>query len=222
MNKSNLYISKKCPHCRRLLLILRDRHDLTPSLNIIPIEDYQYPQYIKAVPSMVVNDSIWNAERIFSFIEQSGRQQQPQMGQQQLSQQQHQGRQQQLSQQQMGQQQMGQQQGSQQQLSQRQMGQQQMGQQQLSQQPQMGQPQKDAKEKEISGFCLDSGSCSLSFASFGDEMNPVDFDRYSGISDKNDSTPQSSTNDNFVEKSKRSNEFDSKYENMLAERNNIH
>ena len=164
MNKSNLYISKKCPHCRRILLLLRDRHDLTPSLNIIPIEDYQYPQYIKSVPSMVVNDSIWNAERIFSFIEQSGRQQQQQMGQQ----------------------------------------------------------QKDMKEKEISGFCLDSGSCSLSFASFGDETNPVDFDRYSGISDKNDSTPQSSTNDNFVEKDKRSNEFDSKYENMLSERNDIH
>ena len=161
---------------------------------------------------MVVNDSIWNAERIFSFIEQSGRQQQQQMGQQQISQQQQQTRQQQLSQQQ----------GRQQpQMGQQQLSQQQMGQQQLSQ-PQTGQPQKDMKEKEISGFCLDSGSCSLSFASFGDEMNPVDFDRYSGISDKNDSTPQSSTNDNFVEKSKRSSEFDSKYENMLAERNNIH
>lgn len=103
MSQAQLFISKRCPYCRQVIMVLQQRQDLKGQIRIISIDDNPFPKEIKAVPAMVVGNELWSAEDIFQFLSQ---------GQQQQGQQQQQGNPQQ--QQQQGnpqQQQQGQQQG---------------------------------------------------------------------------------------------------------------
>ena len=51
--KSIIYISKRCPHCRKLLLLLQSKPDLIGSIQITCIDDEPFPKVIKSVPSMI-------------------------------------------------------------------------------------------------------------------------------------------------------------------------
>ena len=85
MNKENLksiiYISKRCPHCRKLLLLLQSKPDLIGSIQITCIDDEPFPKVIKSVPSMISNGEVWNADELFAALEGKG-EQQGQQGQQ--------------------------------------------------------------------------------------------------------------------------------------------
>ena len=95
MNKENLksiiYISKRCPHCRKLLLLLQSKPDLIGSIQITCIDDEPFPKVIKSVPSMISNGEVWNADELFAALEgkgeQQGQQGQGQQGQGQQGQQ---------------------------------------------------------------------------------------------------------------------------------------
>ena len=109
--KSTIYISKRCPHCRQLLVILQKRPDIKGTIKIISIDEQPFPNIIKNVPSMIdTKGEIWTAAEIFSALSDNQQQQQPQQQQQQQQQPQQQQQQQQQPQQQ---QQQGQQQGQQ-------------------------------------------------------------------------------------------------------------
>ena len=224
MSQSELYISKRCKYCRRLLLELKDRHDLRGSLKIISIDDEPFPNIIKSVPALLVNGAVWSAEKIFKFLEDtkqqyiqkinSQQQQIPQQQQQQMPQQQ----QQQMPQQQ--QQQIPQQQ--QQRMPQQQ--QQQMPQQQQQQMPQQQQqksPEGESNE-DVIGFCLDGGGSCLSFSSLeGGSLDDAFSSQYSPIQEiENVPTRQnvSSSGDNYTPKDERSKKFSSDYERLMSER----
>ena len=61
-NQSTIYISKKCQHSRRLLLLLKKIPELRGSINIVAIEDAPFPKVIKSVPTMISNGELWNAD----------------------------------------------------------------------------------------------------------------------------------------------------------------
>ena len=138
MSQANLYISKRCPYCRKLLEILHGRNDLRGMITITCIDEQPFPKYVKTVPVMVVENELWNTDEIFAFLQQT------QQGQQQ-------------GQQQQGQQPPPQQPGQQQQPPQ------QPGQQQPPQQQQKDQMKDDG---ELEGYC-ENGSC-LAFSSLND------------------------------------------------------
>ena len=48
--QATLYISKRCPHCKQLLVILSKRDDIRGMLRIVAIDEEPYPSSIKAVP----------------------------------------------------------------------------------------------------------------------------------------------------------------------------
>ena len=129
MSQANLYISKRCPYCRKLLEILHGRNDLRGMITITCIDEQPFPKYVKTVPVMVVENELWNTDEIFAFLQQT------QQGQQQ------------------GQQQQGQQPPPQQ------PGQQQPPPQQPGQQPPQQQQKDQMKDDgELEGYC-ENGSC---------------------------------------------------------------
>ena len=78
MSQANLYISKRCPYCRKLLEILHGRNDLRGMITITCIDEQPFPKYVKTVPVMVVENELWNTDEIFAFLQQTQQQQQEQ------------------------------------------------------------------------------------------------------------------------------------------------
>ena len=95
MSQANLYISKRCPYCRKLLEILHGRNDLRGMITITCIDEQPFPKYVKTVPVMVVENELWNTDEIFAFLQQTQQQQQGQQQEQGQQQQPPQGQQQQ-------------------------------------------------------------------------------------------------------------------------------
>ena len=69
---SQIFISKRCPYSRKLLMLLQQRPDLKGNISITCIDDEPFPNVIKKVPSMIVGNEIWDCDRIFSELQQSG------------------------------------------------------------------------------------------------------------------------------------------------------
>ena len=67
--KSIIYISKRCEHCRKLLLLLKQRPELKGTIQIVSIDDEPFPNIIKSVPSMVSDGELWNANELFAVLE---------------------------------------------------------------------------------------------------------------------------------------------------------
>lgn len=192
MSQANLYISKRCPYCRKLLEILHGRNDLRGMITITCIDEQPFPKYVKTVPVMVVENELWNTDEIFAFLQQTQQQQQGQQPQQQQQQQQ------------------GQQQPQQQQQPPPQ------GQQQP---PPQGQQQKDQMKEdgELEGYC-ENGSC-LAFSSLN-EGEILSDSPYSTI-DGSDNAVKDIKTDGHMGKNEKAQKFDSDYERMMESRKMI-
>ena len=87
-----IYISKRCIHCRKLLMMLQERPQLKGHYKITSIDDSPFPQTVKSVPCMIVDDQVIGATDLFNYIissdgQQSQQSQQPQQRQPQQQQQ---------------------------------------------------------------------------------------------------------------------------------------
>ena len=79
--KSIIYISKRCPHCRKLLLLLQNKPELKGSIQVTCVDDEPFPKIIKSVPTMISNGEIWTSEELFAALEGKGSGRGPQPGQ---------------------------------------------------------------------------------------------------------------------------------------------
>ena len=100
MAQAQIYISKRCPYCRKALMLLQQRQDLKGHIAVISIEDNPFPPQVKSVPVMISGNDLWSPEELFQFLQQAPIQGQHQQPQQQHQQQQHQQQQHQQQQQQ--------------------------------------------------------------------------------------------------------------------------
>ena len=64
-----IYISKKCPHCKKLLVVFYNNKYLIQYFNIIDIESIQIPNYITSVPTLVYNGELYTNERLYNLID---------------------------------------------------------------------------------------------------------------------------------------------------------
>ncbi len=156
--KSIIYISKRCPHCRRLLLLLQSKPELKGSIQISSIDDEPFPKIIKSVPSMISNGELWSSAELFAALEKGGNpQQQPQQPQQQ-----------------------------------------------------------QGGDEDLLGYT--DNNLSLGFAPLDD--NPMaDNSHYASIDEKENSLDVK--NDGYVQKNKKTQQFDNDYERMMEERGKI-
>ena len=71
MSETIIYISKRCPHCRNLLMKIQQREDIKGTIRISSIDDEPFPNAIKNVPSMIAEGVIYEASEIFRMLEES-------------------------------------------------------------------------------------------------------------------------------------------------------
>lgn len=71
MSETVIYISKRCPHCRTLLMKVQQREDIKGTIRISSIDDEPFPNAIKNVPSMIAEGVIYEASEIFRMLEES-------------------------------------------------------------------------------------------------------------------------------------------------------
>jgi len=65
----DIYISKKCPHCKSLLVIFYNNKYLIQYFNIIDVEGTQIPNFITSVPTLVYNEELYFDERMYNLID---------------------------------------------------------------------------------------------------------------------------------------------------------
>ena len=65
----DIYISKKCPHCKKLLVVFYNNKYLIQYFNIIDVESIQIPNYITSVPTLVYNGELYFDERMYNLID---------------------------------------------------------------------------------------------------------------------------------------------------------
>ena len=198
--KSIIYISKRCPYCRKLLLLLQNKPELKGSIQITCIDDEPFPKIIKSVPSMISNGELWTADELFAALE--GRPDtSKQMNGQQGQMQQQQGQ----MQQQQGQRQQGQ-------------GQMQQGQ---GPQGQQGQQEVSNPDDMLDGYFGGGGLTggSLGFASIDDKPLSVDMGSFASLDAEDNSVDVQ--NDGYIHKNKKTEAFDSDYERMVSERGEV-
>ena len=65
----DIYISKKCPHCKKLLVVFYNNKHLIQYFNIIDVESVQIPNYITSVPTLVYNGELYFDERMYNLID---------------------------------------------------------------------------------------------------------------------------------------------------------
>lgn len=88
-----MYISKRCDHCLRLIKMLHQRPHLKGHYKIVSIDDSPFPQSVKSVPCMIIDDQLINATDLFNYIlssdnksnNQQPRKEQPQQNNQEQS-----------------------------------------------------------------------------------------------------------------------------------------
>lgn len=219
MSDRIIYISRACPHCKKLLIGLHRYEFLKNQFQIIDIQTQQYPDYIESVPTLVANQQMIKNDDVFRYmnnlVEQIFRQnpglknkyhpQQP-PSQQAPSQQ-------------------GPPQNSQ--LSNQQ---QTMGRPNHESMKSIGQePVKTDPVDELIGWCPDGG-CSFSpITEASDDcskrMDPIEDTRFSFISDSDEKIPIDSvhkvpmkqSNDEF-QRTEKLQQMDASYERLMAER----
>jgi len=65
----DIYISKKCPHCKKLLIVFYNNKYLIQYFNIIDVESIQIPNYITSVPTLVYNGELYFDEKMYNLID---------------------------------------------------------------------------------------------------------------------------------------------------------
>lgn len=219
MSDRIIYISRACPHCKKLLIGLHRYEFLKNQFQIIDVQTQQYPDYIESVPTLVANQQMIKNDDVFGYmnnlVEQIFRQN-PGLKNKYHPQQ------------------ASPQQASPQQLSPQ-------NSQLTNQQQSMGRPNHESMKSigqgpvkndpidELIGWCPDGG-CSFSPITENSDdcskrMDPIDDTRYSFISDENDKipidpvkkVPMENSNDEF-QRSEKLKQMDSSYERLMAER----
>ena len=191
--KSIIYISKRCPYCRKLLLLLQNKSELKGSIQIVSIDEEPFPKIIKSVPTMVSNGEIWNSDELFAALE--GRPDKKQMEPQQQPQQQQ---------------------------SYQDHIQHQHQQMQPNSQGQHGGNNKSSESDEmfdgyLGGNELSGGS--LGYASIDDVPTNIENSYFASL-DTSDNMVDVQ-NDGYVQKNKKTEQFDNDYERMMSERGEI-
>jgi len=210
MSNRTLYISRNCPHCKKLLIGVHKYEFLRPMFVFVDVETQGFPDYIKSVPTLVVDQNMIKADDVFGYLNNMVEQifkSNPELKQQYHPEQQQQG-----------------QQGHEQQQQQQQQGNEQ--QQQQPDKPNKG-PNHDPVD-ELIGWCPDGGCSFAEITETNDDcskkMVSLDDNMFASISEGNDQlapNPQKvaleQDNSNFQQSAKQQ-QMDSSYERLMAER----
>ena len=68
MSDRVLFISGRCPHSKKILVGIREHPFLKPLFEIVNIDTHPYPNYVKTVPSILINNQMVTGEKVFEYF----------------------------------------------------------------------------------------------------------------------------------------------------------
>ena len=68
MSDRVLFISARCDHCKKILIGIQQHPFLKSLFKIVNIDTQPFPNYIKSVPSILINDQIIKGDTVFEYF----------------------------------------------------------------------------------------------------------------------------------------------------------
>ena len=68
MSDRVLFISGRCEHCKKLLLGIQQYPFLKPLFRVVNVDTQPYPNYVKSVPSILINNQVISGQTVFEYF----------------------------------------------------------------------------------------------------------------------------------------------------------
>jgi hypothetical protein len=68
MSDRVLFISGRCDHCKKILVGIQQHSFLKPLFKIVNVDSQPYPNYVKTVPSILINGQIISGQTVFEYF----------------------------------------------------------------------------------------------------------------------------------------------------------
>jgi hypothetical protein len=68
MSDRVLFISGRCEHCKKILLGIQQHPFLKPLFRVVNVDTQPYPNYIKSVPSILINNQVISGQTVFEYF----------------------------------------------------------------------------------------------------------------------------------------------------------
>jgi len=68
MSDRVLFISGRCEHCKKILLGIQQHSFLKPLFQVVNVDVQSYPNYVKSVPSILINDQVISGQTVFEYF----------------------------------------------------------------------------------------------------------------------------------------------------------
>ena len=68
MSNRVLFISGRCPHSKKILVGIHQHTFLKDIFQIINIDTHPYPNFIKTVPCILINNQVVSGNRVFEYL----------------------------------------------------------------------------------------------------------------------------------------------------------
>lgn len=80
MSERVLFVSGRCEHCKKVLIGISQYEFLKPLFKVINVDTHAFPDYIKTVPSILINGQVISGNTVFEYLGKlvEGKQQQEQ------------------------------------------------------------------------------------------------------------------------------------------------
>ena len=68
MSDRILFISGRCEHCKKILIGIQQHSFLKPLFNVVNVDTQPYPNYVKSVPSILINNQVISGQTVFEYF----------------------------------------------------------------------------------------------------------------------------------------------------------
>lgn len=68
MSDRVLFISGRCEHCKKILLGIHQYPFLKPLFQVVNVDVQSYPNYVKSVPSILINNQVISGQTVFEYF----------------------------------------------------------------------------------------------------------------------------------------------------------
>ena len=68
MSDRVLFISGRCPHSKKVLVGIKQYPFLKPLFKVVNIDTQPYPNYVKSVPSILIQNQMVTGEKVFEYF----------------------------------------------------------------------------------------------------------------------------------------------------------
>ena len=68
MSDRVLFVSGRCEHCKKILVGIQQHSFLKPLFRVVNVDTQPYPNYVKSVPSILINNQVISGQTVFEYF----------------------------------------------------------------------------------------------------------------------------------------------------------